>query len=120
MSITNHQCQSLKSINLFEDPYLLLLDVTCCFSIDDDQFEEWFFVYFRIFFFCLEKVIRNPGMHKQFLTQPTTEAMPLTIIDVFSLRATIFARFFGVMSIFTLEETKIIPRFKINRHLGKT
>jgi hypothetical protein len=50
---------------------------------------------------------------------PATEAMSLTVIDVCSLRATIFAGFVGVMSIFALAKTKIIPGFKINTHLRK-
>jgi hypothetical protein len=62
-------------------------------------------------------------MHKEFLTleftTPTTEAMPLTVIDVCSLRVIIFARFFGVISISTLANTKIIPGFKISKHLRK-
>jgi hypothetical protein len=45
--------------------------------------------------------------------------MSLTIIDVCSLGATIVTRFFGVMSIFTLAKTKIIPGYKINMHLRK-
>jgi hypothetical protein len=51
---------------------------------------------------------------------PTTEAKSLTFIDVRSLRAKICARFFGVMSIFTLAKTKIIPEFKINTYMRKT
>jgi hypothetical protein len=43
---------------------------------------------------------------------PTTEAMSLTVIDVCLLRATIFVRFFAVISIFTLAKTKIIPGLK--------
>jgi hypothetical protein len=59
-----HQCQSLKSINLFEGPYLLL-DVTYSFSVDAAQCEEQFLIVFYIFLFCLEKVIWNPCMHKE-------------------------------------------------------
>jgi hypothetical protein len=46
--------------------------------------------------------------------------MCLTVIDVCSLRTTVFAYFFGVMSIFTLTKRKIISGFKISMHLWKT
>jgi hypothetical protein len=120
-----HQCQSLKSVNLFEGPYLSLLDVASCFSIEADQYEEWLFCFLLHFPFlfgesdpeslCAQRILDT----LDFPTQ-TTEAMSLTVIDVCSLRATIFARFFGVMTIFTLAKTKIIPGFKINMHLRKT
>jgi hypothetical protein len=82
------------------------------------------FHFFCIFLFCLEKVIWNPCMHKEFLTHSIfphqKQRQCLLIIDECPLRATIFARFFRVMSIFTLAKTKIIPGFKINMHLWKT
>jgi hypothetical protein len=46
--------------------------------------------------------------------------MSLTVIDVCSLRATIFAPFFGVIPIFTLAKAKIIPGYKIDTHLRKS
>jgi hypothetical protein len=50
---------------------------------------------------------------------PTTEVMSLTLIDVCSLKATIFACFFGVMSIFTLTKTKNYPRVQNQHALAK-
>jgi hypothetical protein len=46
---------------------------------------------------------------------PTTEAVFLTVIDVCSLKATIFARFFGAMSIFTLAKTNLSQGSKSSR-----
>jgi hypothetical protein len=100
-----HQCQSLKSINLYEGPYLSLLDVTYYSLIEAHQYEECFFVFFRNPFLFGEsgpEFLHAQGILTTLdIPTSTTEAVSLTVIDVCSSKAKLCARFFGVMFTFT-------------------